>query len=263
MNRRLGISLAFALPALLFAAAPVQAQENNCGGKNIGEGGRVPTVTVCANGKVYEIPNVKVDGNLGFLQKTTIDLGGGASFTVSANFDSDPSSLFSFGSTIPGGFGVVNFDAYFTTPVVGGPYNFAHSYYTADLTLIGVVGVSAPSAFYAVGTFPTYVSGYTELGPLGVDVGSATCSLSVPSTISCPPGDKTNTVSPITPTTLTARLSYSQGTNGTGAISTANFQGGVELTNVTTVTPEPTAIAMMSVGLLLLGGVVRKRLFGA
>lgn len=257
MNRRPGLSLALALPVLLVAATPAQAQQNPCGVQNGNV--LVPTVTVCVLGTQYVIPNILVDGKFAILQKTTIDLGAGASFTVGANFNSDPFSNFAFGSTIPGGFGVITFDAYFSTPVVGGPYNFAHSYYTSDLTLTAPIGAGPSAGFYSGGNFPTYLSGFTNLGSLGVDVGTGACNLSVPSSVACPPGDKTNMVSPISPNSLTARLSYSHGTSGTGTSSTVNFQGGVELTSVTTTVPEPTTVVMMSIGLLLLGGVAGRR----
>lgn len=255
MNRRIRWSVFLALPAVLLFAAPVHAQ-NAC--SRVGAG-VTPGVAVCVNGQAISIPAVSFKGKVGLLPTTTFDLGGGASFYVGANFNSDPFSIFTFGSIIPGGFGSLSFDAYFTTPVIGGPYNFAHSFYTSSLALTSAVGAGPSSGTISNGTYPTYLSGFTNLGSLGVDVGTGACTLSVPSAINCPPGDQTNTLAPITPTFLTAHLSYTHSTTGTGASSSVAFVGGVEISDVTTVTPEPATIVMMSFGLLVLGGIGRQK----
>lgn len=255
MNRRTGLAAVFALPVMLLLSTPVQAQ-SPCSGAGVGT---TPGVLVCVGGRPMTIPAASFKGKLGILPTTTVDLGGGASFYVSANFNSDPFSIFTFGSIIPGGFGPISFDAYFTTPVIGGPYNFAHSYYTSALALANAIGAGPASASITAGTFPTYLSGTTNLGSLGVDVGAGACTVTVPSAINCTPGNATNTLAPFSPTFLTAHLSYTHSTTGTGASSSVAFVGGVDLLAVTTTVPEPATVMMMSVGLLLVGGVARRR----
>lgn len=255
MNRRIRLPVMFAIPALLFFAAPVYAQ-NAC--SRVGAGVS-PGVAVCVDGKAIDVPGVTFDGKIGLLPTTTFDLGSGASFYIGANFNSDPFSIFTFGSIIPGGFGPISFDVFFTTPVIGGPYNSAHSFYTAALALTSAVGAGPSSGTISNGTYPKYLSGYTNLGSLGVDVGTGPCTVTTPSAVNCTPGNQTNTLAPFSPTFLTAHLSYTHSTTGTGATSSVGFVGGVEILDVTTVTPEPTTIAMMSVGLLLLGGVMREK----
>lgn len=255
MNRRIGLSMVFAVPALLLFATPARAQ-NAC--SRVGAGA-VPGVTVCVNGTAVDIPAASFKGKVGLLPTTTFDLGGGASFYVGANFNSDPSSIFTFGSVIPGGFGPVSFDAYFTTPVIGGPYNFAHSFYTAALALTSAVGAGSSTGTISNGSYPTYLSGFTNLGSLGVDVGTGPCTVATPSAVNCTPGDQTNALAPFSPTFLTAHLSYTQSTTGTGATSSVGFVGGVEILDITTVTPEPATIVMLSVGLLLLGALGRQK----
>ncbi len=242
----------------MFCLAPAAASaQNTCGPLPVA-GELRPSVLVCVNGVRYNF-DVSVDGKFGFLRTTTISLGTGASFTVGARFNSDPFTNFTFSSTIPGGFGNVNFDLYFTTPVIGGPYNSALSNYTSSLTLTSAIGGGASSGSIFSGSYPAYFSGTTNLGSLGVDVGSATCTVSTASTFVCPPGSKTNSFAPITPSALNARLSYAQGTQGVGASSTADWAGGVEITNATTTVPEPSIVAMLAIGLLALGGVARQR----
>lgn len=255
MNRQIGLRMLFAVPALLAFTVPVRAQ-TPCSTTGIG----APAgVIVCVNGRSINIPDVSFKGKLGLLPTTTFDLGNGASFYVGANFNSDPFSLFTFGSIIPAGFGSVSFDAYFTTPVIGGPYNFAHSYYTSALALTSAVGAGPSSGTISNGTYPTYLSGLGNVTSLGVDVGSGPCTVSVPSAINCTPGDMTNTLVPFSPTFLTAHLSYTHNTTGTGATSSVGFVGGVEILDVTTIAPEPATVMFMSVGLLLIGGVARKK----
>ena len=93
-----------------------------------------------------------------------------------------------------------------------------------------------------------------------MDVGTGACTLTVVSSIACPPGDKTNIFAPISPPLLTARLSYTDQMTGAGASSSVGWTGGVELTSVTTTVPDPSTVVLMSVGLMLLGGVARQRL---
>lgn len=259
MNRKLASVLALAIPMALMSPSMSNAQ-SNCGFQSTDTPAVGPTVTVCANGRQYVVPSVNVDGKFGILPNTTVQLGGGASFSVGATFNSDPFANFTFGSIIPAGFGVVSFDAFFSTPVIGGPYNNAHSYFTSSITLTNPVGASAASGTISAGTSSSYVSGFTNFGFLPVDVGSGACTVNVVSTVICPPGDKSSGIAPISPNLLTARLSYSHGTTGpTGASSAVSWQGGVELNNVTTVTPEPSTVALMTMGLIVVGAVTRRK----
>ncbi|MBV9881285.1 MAG: PEP-CTERM sorting domain-containing protein [Gemmatirosa sp.] len=216
----------------------------------------LPTVLVCANGKPYALSNIIVRGKLAILPTTVIDLGGGASFTVSADFNSDPFSSFTFGSIIPNGFGPVTFDAYFSTPVAPGSYNNASSSGTLGITTTGPNGSDGQ---VSAGTYPFYIEGLADATNLGVDTGSGTCDVLTPpspNSGSCNPPGASNTFAPISPALLTAHLSYTHNTLVSGS-SAVGWTGSVQL-NASTV-PEPATLGLVVAGVLMIGGVGYRR----
>lgn len=259
MIRRLKLAVAILLPAIFLSPSSAHAGGvSRCGpAGGVNPAAILPYMTVCANGKQYDIAGIRIDGKFALLQPVTVVLGSGASFTVGASFNSDPFANFTFGSVIPTGFGPVTFNVFFGTPVVGGPYNHATANFTSTISLTTAVGAGPGTGIISLGILPTYLTGSTDLGTLGVDVGTGTCTISTPGSIACPPGNSSNTFAPISPTQLDGLLSYTHNTTGVGSSSQVNFSGGVELT--TSTVPEPASVVMMGVGLLLVGGALRQR----
>lgn len=218
-----------------------------------------PSVDVCVNGQYFSFTQFLTRGKEVLLPTQLVNLGNGASFTISATFNADPFAIFAFGSVLPGGFGPVSFDAWFTTPVVGGPYDAASSSGTLGVTATDASGgVTTGSA--SAGTYPAYISGWAPYPGtnLGVDIGSGVCSVGTPpspNSLSCDPAPASNTFAPISPAFLTAYLSYTHTTVGAGA-SSVGWTGAVELT--ATAVPEPATLGLMLAGgVLLLVGVRR------
>lgn len=254
------LGLAAAVAAALAAPTTARAQiPFSCGfaSSAVGAIQVSPMVQVCVNGELYSFTAFRQVGKLLVMPTQTVNLAPGALFTVGASYDPDPSVVFTFGSVLPAGFGPLTFDAYFTTPVVGGPYNTASSSGTLGVTATGVLG--AATGQVTNGTYPTYISGYADLMNLGVDTGTGTCTVSTPpspNSTSCNPPGATNTIAPISPTFLTARLSYTHETLGVGA-SSASFTGAVDLT--ASAVPEPATIGLLAAGLLVIGGAAARR----
>jgi hypothetical protein len=218
-------------------------------------------VYVIVNGECRSFNDlIQYSGKLSILPTQTVDLGNGASFTLSAAFDADPASTFTFGSVLPVGFGPFTFDAYFVTGVVGGPYNHASSSGTLGVTANGAVGATG---LVTAGLYPAYISGYGDAANLGVDTGIGPCTISAvpspPQSISCDPPGASNSFAPMTPSFLTARLSYTHATPaaGPGSVSTVGWTGGVFLD--ATAVPEPGTVSLVVSGLLVLGVVARRR----
>jgi hypothetical protein len=219
-------------------------------------GGALSTVpgisaTVVVNGECFDFGSQITlgTGDLGLLPTQTLDVGDGAAFKVSGLFDPDPTSTFTFGSILPAGFGPFTFDAFFSVPVVGGPFNAAKSSGTLSITTTG-----AAIGQVSAGTFPFYISGLGDATNLGVNTGTGNCTASSPPspiTVSCDPPDAFNTFAPFSPTFLTAHLSYTHNTVGTGT-STVSWTGAVELFNTTSV-PEPPTSMLLLVGLAMFG----------
>ena len=218
-----------------------------------------PAVLICAGGSLFTFTAFNTEGKLRFLPSTTLKLAGNASITLSATFNSDPFVSFTFGSVLPSGFGPLAFDALFVTPVVGGPYNNAKSVGTLGLT---ESGVGATTGTVSQGSLPNYITGFADATNLNVGTGTGTCTVSTPpanNSTTCNPPGASNNFAPISPSNLSARLSYMQNATGVEAISTASWTGTVSLNAVSTTAPEPTTIALMFVGLAIVGGAGYRR----
>ncbi|MEP6763827.1 MAG: PEP-CTERM sorting domain-containing protein [Gemmatimonadaceae bacterium] len=218
-----------------------------------------PSVLICAGGTLFSFTTFTTQGKLQILAPTRLNLSGNASILVSATFNSDPFVSFMFQSILPSGFGPLLFDVMFTTPVIGGGYNNATSVGTLGLS---ETGVGATTGTVSQGSQQTYIGGFADATNLNVGTGTGTCSVSTPpisnSTTCNPPGASSN-FAPISPSNLIARLSYSQNATGVEALSTASWSGTVTLNSVTTTAPEPSTIALMFVGLMVVGGAGYRR----
>ncbi|MGV3708819.1 MAG: PEP-CTERM sorting domain-containing protein [Gemmatimonas sp.] len=256
MNRQTRIACAVGIVAALSGFVPASAQIRCGNEEQIGVNAESPSVTVCANGNRYDIEGVLQDGKLGLLRPTKIDLGNGASFNLDAAFDADPFIAFTFASILPAGFGPLSFDVYFSTPVVGGPYNYAMSNYTSAIAGTIPVGAAGGTGSISAGTNPFYLSGLGNATNLGVDVGTATCSVTMTAVVNCPPGNAANSFAPFSPSTLTAHLSYTHSHTGVGS-SSANFMGRVDL--LSTTVPEPSTLVLMCISIVLVGAAARRR----
>jgi hypothetical protein len=253
------LAMALALPAASRAQAPCERTAATLAlsdliTHSIAAPLTMPSVVVCANGHAYRLPALTM-GAVAQSRPMRVDLGRGASFTFSAAFDSDPFSSFTFGSILPGGFGPLSFDAFFTTPVVPGAYTTATSSGTLDITTTG----SQTTGIVTAGTYPFYISGLGDMTNLGVDTGTGACSVSTPPTPnsgSCDPAGASSTFAAISPSFLTAHLSYTHNTIGAGS-STVSWTGSVvlDVAPPPTTVPEPASVTLVLGGLLLLGGV--------
>ena len=214
-------------------------------------------VSVCANGQLFQFTGFIGNGKPFTLPTTTINLGNGASFTVSAAINADPFSSFTFGSIIPTGFGPFTFDAFFTTLLAPGSYNFASSIGTLGITTSG----AAATGSVTNDGQPFYITGYGGTTNLGVSTGAGACTATTPpnpNAASCNPSGATKTFAPIGPSTLTARLNYTQNTTGAGGLSSVAFTGSVNLGN-TAIVPEPATFGLVFGGMLLIGGASYRR----
>lgn len=233
------------------AATNAASAQSSC---NNSASSRIASVTVCVDGKQFGNFAVKSDGKIGSIDPTTVLLGGGSSFTLSALFNADPFVNFTFGAIVgvPGSF---NFDIYLNTPVIGGPYNVATSTLMSSLSAT-VPPVAAGSASISQGSYPTYLSGFGDATNLGVDFGTGTCTLSSTSSTTCINGGTANMFAAFSPALLTAHLSFTQ-TNTGVAVSTSNFSGSVEI--LATTVPEPSTVILLAAGLFVVGAAAARK----
>lgn len=215
-----------------------------------------PTVAVCVNHTDLYTFRVLEDGPISSLSFGTQSLGDGASFSVSAQMDRDPFAHFQFVSVLPSGFGPISYDAWFTTGVAPVPYGAASSFGFAFVSSSGsAAGGPGAGGVVSQGTYPSYISGSTDLGSLGVDLGTDVCQVAVTpyqNTSFCNHGTTHSAFGSVIPTVLTARLSYTHATQGTGS-STVTWRGGVDLYSTTV--PEPATFWLLVAGALVLVGV--------
>ena len=208
---------------------------------------KVPTVSICINGQFFQSFAFAGIGKPFTLPSTTFQVPGFGSLTIASIINTDPFVSFSFGTTILGGTGPVNIDAFYSSPIVGGPYNNATSSGTFSLSATG----ANTTGSVTLGLQPAYILGYGDATNLGVNTGTAPCSVSSPNTASCNPPGASNNFAPFSPTTLSGRLNYTQTTTGVGS-SSASWTANISL-NTRTVTPEPAVFGLVLGGLLLVG----------
>ena len=216
----------------------------------------VPAIGVCVNNVLFTLKEFTGTGKPYTMSSATRSFNTGGTFTLSAIFNNDPFVSFTFSSVVLPRFGVVTFDVWFNTPVVGGPYNRASSAATLNVTADG----TNASALVNNGAYPSYISGYGDATNLNVNTGSGPCSAATAgaattATTTCTPPGASASFAPISPSVLTSRLSYTQSA-GNGQ-STAAWTGIVSLTSTTV--PEPATLSLIVAGFLAIGAVRFRR----
>lgn len=168
--------------------------------------------------------------------------------SLTATLNPDPFVSFGF-STQNILAGPLTYDVFFGLPIVPDLYGEARS--EVEVAMVPGVGASSVSN----GLYPTYISGYSNAFATnhGVDLGTGVCTAGVNSP--CDYGTTSNTFPPTLYADLGARLSYTQ----EGQLGVASWAGRVDL--LTTAVPEPTTVALMLSGVLVIAGarVTRRR----
>lgn len=247
------IAATMLMPAAARAGAPTCSS-----GVNPFASTKVPAISVCVNKQLFTFLTFTGTGKPYTLATTTRDLGIGGSFTLSAIFNNDPFVSFTFSSVVLPSFGVVSFDMYFNSPVVGGGYTNASSAGTLSVTADGV----RASGLVVNGAYPSFISGYGDAANLNVNTGTGPCSATttgsaVTGTTACDPPGANSTFAPMSPAVLSSRLNYNHSAGG--GSSTATWTGIVNLTNTTTTVPEPATVTLIIAGFLAIGTVRIRR----
>jgi len=146
----------------------------------------------------------------------------------------------------------------FGLPIV--PDFYASAISTAKLSVTSVTGTTTVANS---GTYPTFVSGFGTLGSdltnLGVDLGTTPCVASgTPGSATCDLGSASNAFEPAFYDNLEALVTYTQD----NALSTVTFSGDVTLNAAAgpvTTTPEPATLMLVGIGLVAMGGTMRRR----
>lgn len=247
-----------AAAALIAAPAGFQAQSSlptRC--RQINTTAISPIALVFVNGRCADVSQYITPverGKIWSLQTPVLDLFGGR-VQLTALYNADPFITFGVTSTllIPGS---VSYSFLFSTPVVPGFYTIATS--TAGVSVAN--GARGTTTVSNSGFYPTYLSGYGTVGPaptnLGVDLGSSPCVANgapFTTTVTCNQGSGSNSFGPTFYDNLEAQLTFTQDDLG----SVASWSGAVTLN--ATVVPEPAALALLTGGLVLLGGFAARR----
>jgi len=215
-----------------------------------------PFVFVAVNGQCTDLSSLvaPVVGGKGWSLSTKLSLAS-ATIDLHALFNPDPSVT--FGGTTTNLTGDATTYAFlFGLPIVPDFYSSALS--TLHLSATSVTGTTtvANSA-----TYPAFVSGYgtvgDELTNLGVDLGTGTCVASgTAASATCDLGSASSSFAPTFYDNLEALVTYTQD----NAASTVTFSGEVTIgaADVVTTTPEPATLVLVGIGLLVLGGTIRK-----
>ena len=248
-------SFLLSLPALLLAAPASSSAQIALPGCERPATLTAPFAFVAVNGQCTDLSTLitRVAGADIWNLDTHLILAG-AEIDLHAVFDPDPFITVGGTTTNPVD-AAVTYAFLFGTPIVPGFYTSATS--TFGLSVTSVMGTTTVANG---GVYPTYLSGYGTLGltatNLGVDLGTTPCVASgSPATTTCNQGSASNVFTPGFYDNLEALVTYTQD----NLASTAAFSGAVTLENMTIVTPEPTTLVLVGVGLMAIGVTARNR----
>lgn len=248
------------LAVAAFIAAPIGAQAQ--GGSptscsDVSAAATSPFALLYINGQCndlsrYILPVLK--GKTWGIDSPTLDLGA-ASVKLSALYNNDPFITFGLTTTNLGG-SPITFAFLFGTPIVPGLYNVATS--TGGVSVTN--GARGTATVSNSSIYPSFISGYGAVGffptNLGVDIGTTPCVASgTPFTVTttCTQGPGANSFAPTFYDGLQALVTYTQDDLG----SVASWSGAVTID--ATVVPEPASFALMTAGLILIGGFASRR----
>jgi hypothetical protein len=241
--------------AVILAPATAVAQGGlpTCG--TIAPTASSPFVWAFANNACRDLSSYLVSQGDGSWSLNTpkVEVGRGV-VQLNGNFDSDP--FITFGATtINGTAGPITYASLFGTPITPGFYSVATS--TGGVSVTN--GARGNATVTTSGIYPTFISGYGTVGfsptNLGVDLGTASCNATgVPFTVTtvCNQGSTSNTFATAFYDNLEGLLTYTQD----DAFSVASWSGAV---TIDTVTPEPATIGLFGLGLVVIGGLARRR----
>jgi hypothetical protein len=214
-----------------------------------------PFAFVSVNGRCTDLSAFIVAQTKGWTLNTRANVGGSI-IDLNAIFNPDPSVTFS-GTTANPSLTATTYAFLFGTPIVPDMYSSALASVQFSATSATGTTTVANSSIY-----PTYIAGYGSVGTtltnLGVDAGSTDCVASgVAASTTCAEEQNASSFAPTFYDNLEALVTYTQD----NILSTATFTGTVTLdrANQVTVTPEPSTLALVGTGLLVLGGYVSRR----
>jgi PEP-CTERM motif. len=214
-----------------------------------------PFAFVSVNGQCTDLSSFIVAQTKGWSLNTQAVLAG-STVDLHAIFNPDPSITFG-GTTGNPSLTATTYAFIFGTPIVPDMYSLAIS--SVQFSATSAQGTTTVSNS---GAQPTYIVGYGSHGNtltnLGVDAGTADCVASgTAASTTCAAEGRTNTFAPTLYDNLEAFVAYTQDNQ----LSTATFNGSIRLeqANASTVTPEPSTLALLATGLLVLGGYRARR----
>jgi hypothetical protein len=246
--------LLLALPALLLAAPATSSAQFTLPGCERPATLTAPFAFVAVNGQCTDLSAsiTRIVGATGWTLTTHLTLAG-SEIDLRAVFDPDPSITFG-GTTVNPIDAAITYAFLFGTPVVPDFYSSATSSLGLSVTTPMGTTTVANSAVY-----PTFLSGYGTLGAtltnLGVDLGTTPCvATGAGVTTTCNQGMASNSFAPAFYDNLEALVTYTQD----NAQSSVAFTGAVTLDQTTVVTPEPTTLLLVGIGLTAIGAMTRR-----
>ena len=251
MKRLIAALTAAALTAP--AAARAQVPVDICGPVAAGPYAFVRVGDVCTN--LSGLITLNTVTGLFNLTVRQLTVGAGLINTLDVVYDQDPSIDFGV-NTSNLLFNQTSYAFYFGTPIDPGQYRRAAS--TGGVNVTRTLQDAAVSQDGGSRFITVYGSDGDDLIPIGVNIGTGTCSAGALSNTCLYPqpagGPRSNQFAPRFFDNLEVELVYAQD----GEASNADWNGRAEIF-ATSVTPEPTSLALVAAGGALLVGGARRR----
>jgi hypothetical protein len=216
---------------------------------------RAPFAFVSVNGQCTDLSSFIVAQAKGWSLDTRASVAG-STIDLHAIFNPDPSVTFS-GTTANPSLTATTYAFLFGTPIVPDMYSLAVA--SVQFTATSAAGTTTVSNS---ADHPTYIAGYGSAGTvmtnLGVDAGTQDCVASgVAASTACAAEQQTRSFDPAFYDNIEALVTYTQD----NTLSTASFTASVTLDQVdaVTTTPEPSTLALLGTGFLLLGAYVSRQ----